>query len=145
MGRLRADRRRQIKTDYERLQKGGDLVSDDEKRKHTQAQTTAATQQVGAQQAQLNRAAKAAGEGTVMAGALQTGAQKMAQTGADSAIKASGATADYAAALRNKRESDLKVDVDKQSARNRQDAMLAVELGLRMAESGNILGGLFGA
>lgn len=144
MGRLRADRRRQIKSDYERLAKGGDLVSDAEKAKHTQAASQAATQQVSAQQANLNRAAKAAGEGTVMAGALQAGAQKASQEGADAAVKASGATQQYAAALRAQREADLKVDVDKQAARNRQDALLAVELGFRMAESGNILGGMFG-
>lgn len=138
-------RRDYIKAGYAKMAAGGSLVSDTEKQGFQNAQVQGAQQAIQAQQVAQNRAAMAAGSGApVMAGAMKAGAQAGAQASADAAVKATGATQQYAQSLNERRAASMQAGADRLIQQNREDLDRAMEVTGRVTEAAGSIGSLIG-
>jgi hypothetical protein len=132
--------RRHVKGRYKHMMEGGELVSDAETKKFEDQARQSAGQALQAQQTAMNRQAMAAGQGSVLAGAMQRGAQEHAQKAADAAVTASGQAQTYRDDLREKRRAQIQAEGERQIARNRAAIATGVETAFYVNEAGNILG-----
>lgn len=129
-------RRRFVKGQFEKMGQG-DLVSDEEKRAFQETAQQASEQAVGAQQQGLARFAQAQGTGSpIAAGAMAEGAQQLGQASAEAAAKASSQANKLAAAVREKRAASALAAGERLVQQNREDVGQAMEMGMRVAESG---------
>jgi hypothetical protein len=128
-------RKKYVKGQFEKMAKG-ELVSDDEKAGWQRQMQSAAEQGLGAQQQALARTSQAlAGGGPVAAGAIARGTQNLGAAGGDLAVKASGQANQLAAAVREKRAAQALGAGERLIQSNKEDAALAIETGLRVAET----------